>query len=70
MMRNSTAEWFVSSGIIQLRHTRHQDTMERTIQVTKLEELNTVNKFILLKLDSDGIKCNASQIDALIISFF
>ena len=39
-------EWFVTSGIIQLRHTRKEDIMERTIQVTKIWVSNTVNKFI------------------------
>ena len=29
-------EWFVTSRIIQLKHTGKEDTMERTIQVTKM----------------------------------
>ncbi len=29
-------EWFVTSGIIHLHHTRVKDTVERTIQITKM----------------------------------
>ena len=29
-------EWFVTSRIIQLKHTRKEDTIDRTIQVTKM----------------------------------
>jgi len=48
-------EWFVTSGIIQLRHTRKEDTMERTIQVTKMRGIKHSEQIHLIELDSDGL---------------
>lgn len=48
-------EWFVSSGIIQLKHTRKQDTMERSIQVIKLRGINHSQQIHLLNLSNDGL---------------
>ncbi len=48
-------EWFVTSGIIQLRHTRKEDTMERTIQVTKMRGIKHSELIHLIELDSDGL---------------
>jgi len=48
-------EWFVTSGIIQLRHTRKEDSMERTIQVTKMRGIKHSEQIHLIELDSDGL---------------
>jgi len=48
-------EWFVTSGIIQLRHTRKEDTMERTIQVTKMRGIKHSEQIHLIEIDSDGL---------------
>jgi len=48
-------EWFVTSGIIQLRHTRKEDTMERTIHVTKMRGVKHSEQIHLIELDSDGL---------------
>ena len=48
-------EWFVTSGIIQLRHTRKEDTMERTLQVTKMRGTKHSEQIHLIELDSDGL---------------
>ncbi len=48
-------EWFVTSGIIQLRHTRREDTMERTIQVTKMRGIKHSEQLHLIELDSDEL---------------
>jgi len=48
-------EWFVTSGIIQLRHTRKEDSMERTIQVTKMRGIKHSQQIHLIELDSDGL---------------
>ena len=48
-------EWFVTSGIIQLRHTRKEDSMERTIQVTKMRGVKHSEQIHLIELDSDGL---------------
>ncbi len=49
-------EWFVTSGIIQLRHTRIEDTMERTIQVTKMRGIKHSEQIHPIELNSDGLK--------------
>lgn len=49
-------EWFVSSGVIQLRHTRKQDTMERSIQVTKLRGVKHSDQIHPIELGEEGIK--------------
>jgi KaiC/GvpD/RAD55 family RecA-like ATPase len=49
-------EWFVSSGVIQLRHTRKQDTMERSIQVTKLRGVKHSDQIHPIELGEDGMK--------------
>lgn len=48
-------EWFVSSGIIQLKHTRKQDTMERLIQIIKMRGVNHSQQIHLLKLSNDEL---------------
>jgi circadian clock protein KaiC len=48
-------EWFVTSGIIQLRHTRIEDTMERTIQVTKMRGIKHSEQIHPIDLNSDGL---------------
>ncbi len=48
-------EWFVTSGIIQLHHTRREDSMERTIQVTKMRGMKHSEQIHLIELDSDGL---------------
>jgi circadian clock protein KaiC len=48
-------EWFVTSGIIQLRHTRKEETMERTIHVTKMRGVKHSEQIHLIELDSDGL---------------
>jgi len=48
-------EWFVTSGIIQLRHTKKGDSMERTIQVTKMRGMKHSEQIHLIELDSDGL---------------
>ena len=53
---NIPPEWFVSSGVIQLRHSRHHDTMERTIQVTKLRGIAHSEQIHPIELGEDGIK--------------
>lgn len=48
-------EWFVTSGIIQLRHTRVEDTMERTIQIMKMRGVKHSEQIHPINLDSDGL---------------
>jgi circadian clock protein KaiC len=48
-------EWFVTSGIIQLRHTRKEDTMERSIQITKMRGIKHSEQIHPIVLDGDGI---------------
>ena len=48
-------EWFVTSGIIQLRHTRIGDTMERTIQITKMRGIKHSEQIHPIEFDSDGM---------------
>jgi len=48
-------EWFVTSGIIQLHYTRKEDTMERTIQVTKMRGIKHSEQIHPIDLDSDGL---------------
>ncbi|MGY5149219.1 MAG: RAD55 family ATPase [Candidatus Nitrosopumilus sp. bin_68KS] len=48
-------EWFVTSGIIQLRHSRSGDSMERTIQVTKMRGVKHSEQIHPVEFDSDGI---------------
>lgn len=49
-------EWFVSSGVIQLRHTRKQDTMERSIQVTKLRGVKHSDQIHPIELGDEGLR--------------
>ena len=49
-------EWFVTSGIIQLYHTRIEDTMERTIQVTKMRGIKHSEQIHPIDLNSDGLQ--------------
>ena len=49
-------EWFVTSGIIQLRHTRKEDAMERTIQVSKMRGVKHSEQIHLIELESDGLR--------------
>jgi circadian clock protein KaiC len=48
-------EWYTTSGIIQLHHTRIEDTMERTIQVTKMRGIKHSEQIHQMELDSDGL---------------
>lgn len=48
-------EWFVTSGIIQLRHTRKEDTMERTVQVTKMRGIKHSEQIHPIVIDGDGM---------------
>jgi len=48
-------EWYVTSGIIQLRHTRKEDSMERTIQVTKMRGIKHSEQIHLIEIDSNGL---------------
>lgn len=48
-------EWFVTSGIIQLRHTRREDTMERTIHMTKMRGIKHSEQIHLIIIDGDGM---------------
>jgi len=48
-------EWFVTSGIIQLRHSRSGDTMERTIQVTKMRGVKHSEQIHPVEFNSDGM---------------
>ena len=49
-------EWFVSSGIIQLRHTRNQDNMDRTIQITKLRGVRHSEQIHPIIIDETGMQ--------------
>lgn len=49
-------EWFVSSGVIQLRHIRKEDTMERSIQVIKLRGVRHSDQIHLIELGEDGLR--------------
>ncbi len=48
-------EWFVTSGIIQLRHTRTEDTMERSIQITKMRGIKHSEQIHPIVLGNDGL---------------
>jgi KaiC/GvpD/RAD55 family RecA-like ATPase len=48
-------EWFVTSGIIQLHYTRVEDTMERTIQITKMRGIKHSEQIHPMELNSDGL---------------
>ena len=48
-------EWFVTSGIIQLRHTRKEDTMERSIQITKMRGIKHSEQIHPIALGGDGL---------------
>jgi KaiC/GvpD/RAD55 family RecA-like ATPase len=48
-------EWFVTSGIIQLHHIRVGDSMERTIQVTKMRGIKHSEQIHPMELGTDGI---------------
>jgi circadian clock protein KaiC len=56
-------EWFVSSGIIQLRHTRKEDTMERTIQVTKMRGIKHSQQIHPIIIDKDGMAIQHPRIN-------
>ena len=47
--------WFVTSGVIQLRHTRKGDTMERSIQVTKLRGIKHSEQIHPIEFGDDGL---------------
>jgi len=48
-------EWFVTSGIIQLSHIRKEDTMERTIQITKMRGINHSQQIHPIMIGKDGM---------------
>ena len=50
-----SSEWFVTSGIIQLYHARKEDTMERTIQITKMRRSKHSEQIHSIDLDLDGL---------------
>jgi len=49
-------EGFVTSGIIQLHHTRIEDTMERTIQVIKMRGIKHSEQIHPIDLNADGLQ--------------
>ncbi len=49
-------EWYVSSGVVLLYHTRKQDTMERAIQVLKMRGLKHSEQIFPIKLNENGIQ--------------
>jgi KaiC/GvpD/RAD55 family RecA-like ATPase len=48
-------EWFVTSGIIQLRYTRKEDTMERTIQVSKMRGIKHSQQIHPITIGDEGL---------------
>jgi len=48
-------EWFVASGIIQIRHTRKEDAMERSIQVTKMRGIKHSQQIHPIIIDENGM---------------
>ncbi len=48
-------EWFVTSGIIQLHHTRVGDAMERAIQITKMRGIRHSEQIHPMELGPDGL---------------
>ena len=52
---NIPLEWFVTSGIIQLYYVRKEDSMERTIQVSKMRGIKHSEQIHPIDLDSDGL---------------
>jgi circadian clock protein KaiC len=48
-------EWFVTSGIIQLQHTRKEDTMERSVQIMKMRGVHHSEQIHPIVIDGDGI---------------
>ena len=48
-------EWFVTSGIIQLHHTRVEDTMERAIQITKMRGIKHSEQIHPMEMGPDGL---------------
>jgi circadian clock protein KaiC len=48
-------EWFVVSGIIQLGYTRKEDTMERTIHVSKMRGIKHSEQIHPIIIDEDGL---------------
>ncbi len=48
-------EWFATSGIIQLRHARVEDTAERAIQVAKMRGIKHSEQMHPIDLNSDGL---------------
>ncbi|MCJ8306588.1 MAG: hypothetical protein MJK05_06065 [Nitrosopumilus sp.] len=52
---NIPLEWFVTSGIIQLYYVRKEDSMERTIQVSKMRGIKHSEQIHPTDLDSDGL---------------
>jgi len=49
-------EGFITSGIIQFRHTRIEDTMERTIQITKMRGIKHSEQIHPIDLNTDGLQ--------------
>ena len=48
-------EWFVTSGIIRLHHTRVGDAMERAIQITKMRGIKHSEQIHPMELGPDGL---------------
>jgi circadian clock protein KaiC len=52
----SPVEWYVSSGVILLRHVRKEYSMERTIQVLKMRGSKHSEQIFPIKLNEMGIQ--------------
>ena len=48
-------EWIVTSGIIQLHHKQVEDSMERTIQITKMRGIKHSEQIHPIELGLDGL---------------
>ena len=48
-------EWFATSGIIHLLHERVGDSMERSIQITKMRGIKNSEQIHLFEIGPDGI---------------
>ncbi|HSG83017.1 MAG TPA: ATPase domain-containing protein [Nitrosopumilus sp.] len=48
-------EWFATSGIIHLLHERVGDSMERSIQITKMRGIKNSEQIHLFEIGTDGI---------------
>ena len=49
-------EWYVSTGVILLRHERREDTMERSLQVIKMKGTKHGEQIYPLKMGENGFE--------------